>query len=58
MTAQVETMVRRFIAMPGTLVLHVVKADQDYDSVLGNDFLRRQDHDDRVTDTDCPHPLR
>ena len=26
--------------MPGTLVLHVVKGDQDYASLLGNDFMR------------------
>jgi len=26
--------------MPGTLALHVVKGDQDYGSLLGNDVLR------------------
>jgi len=31
--------------MPGTLVLHVVKSDQDYDTILGNDFLRTIDKD-------------
>jgi GTP-binding protein EngB required for normal cell division len=28
---------------PGTLILHVVRGDQDYDSVLGNDFIRDTD---------------
>ena len=28
--------------MEGTLVLHVIRGDQDYDSSLGNDFLRHQ----------------
>ncbi len=43
----VNDMVRRYVQMPGTLVLHVVKADQDYASVLGNDFMRQ--HSAEVT---------
>ena len=39
--------------MPGTLVLHVVKGDQDYASLLGNDFMRQagksKGNDGRVT---------
>jgi hypothetical protein len=40
-TTMVNQMVERYISMPGTLVLHVVKGDQDYGSVLGNDFMRQ-----------------
>eukprot|EP00961_Rhodomonas_salina_P288595 3900116-Rhodomonas_salina.1 len=44
----VNDMVKRYIGMSGTLAMHVVKGDQDYDSILGNDFMR--DHKvDRVT---------
>ena len=39
-TKKVNAMVKRYIDMPGTLVLHVVKGDQDYASLLGNDFMR------------------
>jgi hypothetical protein len=39
-TQTVQRIVKRYLEMPGTLVLHVVKADQDYGAVLGNDFLR------------------
>ena len=46
-------MVQRYIEMPGTLVLHVVKGDQDYASLLGNDFMRHagksKGNDGRVT---------
>mmetsp|Transcript_7595 Transcript_7595/g.6646 ORF Transcript_7595/g.6646 Transcript_7595/m.6646 type:complete len:158 (-) Transcript_7595:39-512(-) len=31
--------------MPGSLVLHVCKSDQDYDTILGNDYLRHIDKD-------------
>ena len=40
-TKTVNDMVRRYIEMPGTLVLHVIKGDQDYASLLGNDFMRQ-----------------
>ena len=40
-TKTVNAMVQRYIEMPGTLVLHVVKGDQDYASLLGNDFMRQ-----------------
>mmetsp|Transcript_32254 Transcript_32254/g.86367 ORF Transcript_32254/g.86367 Transcript_32254/m.86367 type:complete len:692 (-) Transcript_32254:133-2208(-) len=44
----VNDMVKRYIEMPGTLVMHVVKGDKDYDSTLGNDFMRNHKID-RVT---------
>jgi GTP-binding protein EngB required for normal cell division len=37
----VNAMVERYIQMPGTLALHIVKGDQDYGSLLGNDFMRK-----------------
>jgi DNA-directed RNA polymerase subunit F len=37
----VNEMVARYIHMPGTLAMHIVKGDQDYDSLLGNDFMRK-----------------
>jgi hypothetical protein len=40
-TQTVNEMVARYINMPGTLALHIVKGDQDYDSLLGNDFMRK-----------------
>ena len=40
-TQTVNELVARYITMPGTLALHVVRADQDYDSLLGNDFMRK-----------------
>lgn len=40
-TKTVNDMVERYVDMAGTLVLHVVKGDQDYASLLGNDFMRR-----------------
>jgi GTP-binding protein EngB required for normal cell division len=50
-TKTVNDMVKRYIDMPGTLVLHVVKGDQDYASMLGNDFMRQDSKHDagRVT---------
>ena len=40
-------MVKRYVENPGTLVLNVVKGDQDYASLLGNDSMRRAPkHDD------------
>ena len=48
-TKTVNNMVKRYVEMPGTLVLHVVKGDQDYASLLGNDFMRKTPnyhHDD------------
>jgi len=46
---RVTQMVQRKIVMPGTLVLHVVKGDQDYGSLLGNDFMRKHTRIPRVT---------
>jgi hypothetical protein len=40
-TQTVNEMVERYINMPGTLAMHIVKGDQDYDSLLGNDFMRK-----------------
>lgn len=40
-THTVNEMVERYINMPGTLAMHIVKGDQDYDSLLGNDFMRK-----------------
>jgi len=37
----VNAMVQRYTEMQGTLALHVIKGDQDYGSVLGNDFMRQ-----------------
>jgi len=49
-TKVVNDMVKRYVEMPGTLVLHVIKGDQDYGSVLGNDFMRHAGQDNnRVT---------
>lgn len=48
-TKIVNEMVKRYIEMPGTLALHVIKGDQDYASVLGNDFMRQVHHNARVT---------
>ena len=36
----VNDMVSQYTGMEGSLVLHVVKADQDYDSILGNKEVR------------------
>jgi hypothetical protein len=40
-TQTVNELVARYINMPGTLAMHIVKGDQDYDSLLGNDFMRK-----------------
>ena len=48
-TKTVNAMVKRYVEMPGTLALHVVKGDQDYGSLLGNDFLRGIQGMPRVT---------
>ena len=51
----VNAMVERYIQMPGTLAMHVIKGDQDYGSLLGNDFMR-QHRVARVTVlTHCDH---
>ena len=34
--------------MPGTLVLHVVKMDGDFDTVLGNDFVRKKELKNKI----------
>ena len=66
-TKTVNDMVKRYVEMPGTLVLHVVKGDQDYASLLGNDFMRKAPKHDagRVTvlthcdkiDNQCPEDV-
>jgi len=50
-TKTVNAMVQRYVEMPGTLALHVIKGDQDYGSMLGNDFMRQVPKQDtpRVT---------
>jgi GTPase Era involved in 16S rRNA processing len=50
-TKKVNQMVRETVEMPGTLALHIVKGDQDYASLLGNDFMRQLGENDnpRVT---------
>lgn len=60
-TETVNKMVQRYVEMPGTLALHVIKGDQDYGSLLGNDFMRVQcqgaprvtvlTHCDKITST-------
>jgi hypothetical protein len=53
-TKTVNDMVKRYVKMPGTLVLHVVKGDQDYASLLGHDFMRRAPkNDDDDDDNDA-----
>jgi hypothetical protein len=37
---RIEELVKKYITQPGTLVLHVVKANQDYNSILGNNFMK------------------
>jgi len=37
---KIEELVKKYITQPGTLVLHVVKANQDYNSILGNNFMK------------------
>lgn len=48
-TVVVNELVGRYIAMSGTLVLHVIKGDQDYGGLLGNDFMRKHTSVPRVT---------
>ena len=36
----VNEMVKQYVSMSGTLVLHVVRGDTDFDSILANDFMR------------------
>ena len=48
-TKTVNEMVSKYIRMSGTLALHVVKGDQDFASVLGNDYLRQVGALRRVT---------
>ena len=38
----VRNMVQEYITMPGSIVLHVVKGNQDYATSLGNDFMRQE----------------
>lgn len=38
----VQDVVQKYIKMDGTLCLHVCKGDQDYGSILGNDFMRKK----------------
>ena len=37
---KIEKLVKKYITQPGTLVLHVIKANQDYNSILGNNFMK------------------
>ena len=39
-TKPVNIIVKRYVEMPRTLALHVVKGDQGYGSLFGNDVLR------------------
>ncbi len=48
-TKTVNIIVKRYVEMPGTLALHVVKGDQDYGSLFGNDVLRGIQGIPRVT---------
>lgn len=52
-TEIVEEMVKKFLDMNGTLVLHIVRADQDYDSLLGNGFIRKHQNDRVLVLTHC-----
>jgi len=36
----VRDIVKKYVEMKGSLVLHIVRADVDFDAALGNDFLR------------------
>ena len=40
--------VSKYMDMPGTLVLHVVKMDGDFDTVLGNDFVRKKELKNKI----------
>jgi len=52
-TQIVNEMVKKYLDMNGTLVLHIVRADQDYDSLLGNDFIRKHQNDRILVLTHC-----
>ncbi|MCP4314788.1 MAG: hypothetical protein GY789_01790, partial [Hyphomicrobiales bacterium] len=54
-TNRVNAMVERYITMPGTLVLHVIRGDQDYGSMLGNDFVRKTNSQERNRVTVLTH---
>ncbi len=54
-TKLVNAMVERYITMPGTLMLHVVRGDQDYGSMLGNDFVRNANSSERNRVTVLTH---
>ena len=41
----VNDLVQKYIKMDSTLVIHVCRGDQDYGSLLGNDFMRKQQND-------------
>lgn len=41
----VNDLVKRYMKMDSTMVIHVCKGDQDYDTLLGNDFMRHQQND-------------
>ena len=42
---KVNDLVQKYIKMESTLVVHVCRGDQDYGSLLGNDFMRKQQND-------------
>lgn len=44
-TNAVNSIVEKYVTMSGSLILHVVKSDQDYDTIIGNDFLRKLNKD-------------
>jgi len=52
-TKIVNEMVKKYLDMDGTLVLHIVRADQDFDSLLGNDFIRKHKNDKVLVLTHC-----
>ncbi len=54
-TILVNAMVERYITMPGTLVLHVIRGDQDYGSMLGNDFVRKTNSQEKNRVTVLTH---
>lgn len=52
-TVIVNDMVKKYLDMNGTLILHVARADQDYDSLLGNDFIRKHSTERVLVLTHC-----
>lgn len=52
-TQIVNQMVKKYLDMNGTLVLHIVKADQDFHTCLGNDFIRKRENDRILVLTHC-----